>query len=234
ARSFASTRPTLPEPRFAVAGGPAQRTQGGGVRGAGPPAAARSIAAPQPSTAANAHRENTSADHEPPARSRTRSKSASGANAPYTPAPAPPSRLRQNAPASGLPADNSTAACSCTANAATSHRACACSIDAPSAPPNRASPAPYAAARPPTDSRNDTSAAPVSGSRASARSTSRHWMLPLPSQIELSGACRYSRGSSDSSTYPAPPRHSCASLTNPAARLQIQNFPIAVAIRANA
>src|SRR5690606_17183830 len=108
ARSFASTRPTLPEPRCAVAGGPAQRTQGGGVRGAGPPAAARSIAAPQPSTAANAHRENTSADHEPPARSRTRSKSASGANAPYTPAPAPPSRLRQNAPASGLPADNST------------------------------------------------------------------------------------------------------------------------------
>src|SRR5690606_8692545 len=48
ARSFASTRPTLPEPRCAVAGGPAQRTQGGGVRGAGPPAAARSIAAPQP------------------------------------------------------------------------------------------------------------------------------------------------------------------------------------------
>jgi hypothetical protein len=29
----------------------------------------------------------------------------------------------------------------------------------------------------------------------SARSTSRHWTLPLPSQIELSGACRYSRGS---------------------------------------
>src|SRR5690606_12929588 len=141
ARSVACTRPTLPEPGCAVAGGPAQRTQGGAVRGAGPPAAARSIAAPQPSTAANAHREHTSADHEPPARSRTRSKSASGANAPYTPAPAPPSRLRQNAPASGLPADNSTAACSCTANAATSDRACACSIDAPSAPRNRASPA---------------------------------------------------------------------------------------------
>src|SRR5690606_40752548 len=50
ARSFASTRPTLPEPRCVVAGGPAQRTQGGGVRGAGPPAAARSLAAPQPPT----------------------------------------------------------------------------------------------------------------------------------------------------------------------------------------
>jgi len=44
------------------------------------------------------------------------------------------------------------------------------------------------------------SACAACGSRASARSTSRHWMLPLPSQIEFSGACRYSRGSTDSST----------------------------------
>ena len=33
-----------------------------------------------------------------------------------------------------------------------------------------------------------------------ARNTSRHWMLPLPSQMELSGACRYRRGRIDSST----------------------------------
>ena len=59
-------------------------------------------------------------------------------------------------------------------------------------------------------------------------------MLPLPSQIELSGACRYSRGRIDSSTYPAPPRHSCASLTNAGARLQIQYLPTAVATRAKA
>ena len=59
-------------------------------------------------------------------------------------------------------------------------------------------------------------------------------MLPLPSQIELSGACRYSRGRMDSSTYPAPPKHSCASLTKAGARLQIQYLPAAVAMRANA
>ena len=37
-----------------------------------------------------------------------------------------------------------------------------------------------------------------------------------------------------SSTYPLPPRHSSASAACPAARLQTQNFPIAVAMRRNA
>ena len=40
-----------------------------------------------------------------------------------------------------------------------------------------------------------SSAATAFGSRRAARSTSRHMTLPEPSQIELSGASRYSRGS---------------------------------------
>src|ERR1700682_2382728 len=43
-------------------------------------------------------------------------------------------------------------------------------------------------------------ASTASGSRAMARSTSSAFTLPEPSQIELSGASRYSRGKIDSST----------------------------------
>ena len=50
-----------------------------------------------------------------------------------------------------------------------------------------------------------------SGCRARARSASRAATLPDPSQIDCSGASRYSRGIPDSSTYPLPPKHSSAS-----------------------
>jgi len=72
------------------------------------------------------------------------------------------------------------------------------------------------------------------GFLAERRSTSSALTLPEPSQIELSGASRYSRGITDSSTYPLPPRHSSASAANPAARLATQYLPIATPIRRNA
>ena len=46
--------------------------------------------------------------------------------------------------------------------------------------------------------------------------------MPEPSQTELSGASRYSRGSPDSSTYPLPPRHSSASAVAIGVRLHTQ------------
>ena len=58
--------------------------------------------------------------------------------------------------------------------------------------------------------------------------------LPEPSQIEFSGDSRNNRGRPDSSTYPLPPRHSSASPTTTAERLQTQNFAAATASRRNA
>ena len=60
------------------------------------------------------------------------------------------------------------------------------------------------------------------GCRVSARCTSRTIMLAVPSQIEFSGASRYSRGSGISSMYPLPPMHSMASSASAGARLQFQ------------
>ena len=42
--------------------------------------------------------------------------------------------------------------------------------------------------------------------------------LPAPSQIALIGDSRYSRGRTESSTYPPPPRHSIAPMTTPVQR----------------
>ena len=66
-----------------------------------------------------------------------------------------------------------------------------------------------------------------------ARSTSSAATLPEPSQIEFSGASRYSSAIPDSSTKPLPPRHSSASAAWPAARLETQYFMTAVAKRRN-
>ena len=64
-----------------------------------------------------------------------------------------------------------------------------------------------------------------------ARSTSRHWTLPEPSQIELSGLSRKRRGIPDSSTKPLPPKHSRHSTAWEGARLQIQYLSTALATR---
>ena len=58
--------------------------------------------------------------------------------------------------------------------------------------------------------------------------------LPEPSQMPFSGLSRKRRGSPDSSTYPAPPRHSSASTTTTGWRLHTQYFATAVASRRNA
>ena len=71
----------------------------------------------------------------------------------------------------------------------------------------------------------------MSGSRASARSTSRQITLPEPSQTPLTGLWRYSRGMTDSSTNPFPPRHSRASAACCGARLQVQYFTMGVSRR---
>ena len=73
-----------------------------------------------------------------------------------------------------------------------------------------------------------------SGSLTTARSTSSAATLPEPSQIDSSGASRYSSGMPESSTNPLPPRHSSASAACAAARLQTQYFITAVANRRNA
>src|SRR3989344_3423559 len=84
---------------------------------------------------------------------------------------------------------------------------------------------------PSPNSLNNASSTP--GSLDKARSTSRHCTLPEPSQVEFTGASRYRRGKMLSSTYPAPPMHSAASLIMAGARLQIQYLPTAVTSRAN-
>ena len=73
-----------------------------------------------------------------------------------------------------------------------------------------------------------------SGSLTIARSTSSAATLPEPSQIEFSGASRYSSGIPESSTKPLPPRHSSASAACAGARLDTQYFITAVANRRNA
>ena len=57
--------------------------------------------------------------------------------------------------------------------------------------------------------------------------------FPEPSQIEFSGESRSSRGITDSSTKPLPPRHSRPSAATGVARLHTQNFATAVATRWN-
>ena len=63
-------------------------------------------------------------------------------------------------------------------------------------------------------------AATDSGCFAAARRVSSAVTLPDPSQIDMSGASRYSRGIRESSMYPLPPRHSSASAAWIGARLQ--------------
>ena len=81
---------------------------------------------------------------------------------------------------------------------------------------------------------SSSSAARPSGCLASTRRTSRLLTLPAPSQMELSGASRYSRGMPLSSTYPLPPRHSSASAATAGARLHTQYLATAVASRRRA
>ena len=92
-------------------------------------------------------------------------------------------------------------------------------------------PRPAARSAPRASATSASSASTAAGSRASARSTSSALTLPEPSQIEFSGASRYSRGSPLSSTYPLPPRHSSASPTTAGARLHTQYLPTATASR---
>ncbi len=81
---------------------------------------------------------------------------------------------------------------------------------------------------------SEKNASTDSGLRAIARSTSSAMTFPEPSQIELSGLSRNSRGRVDSSTNPLPPRHSSASATVGGVRLHTQYLLTAVASRANA
>ena len=86
--------------------------------------------------------------------------------------------------------------------------------------------------RPLDFSSSDRKQSKLRGVFTKARNTSRQMTLPDPSQIPFSGASRYSRGRFDSSTYPAPPKHSIASPTTGTMRLLFQNLPIATANRA--
>src|SRR5690606_11722633 len=81
----------------------------------------------------------------------------------------------------------------------------------------------------PSSSRRSASSA--FGSLVITRSTSRAITFPDPSQMALSGDSRKIRGRIDSSTYPAPPRHSIASLTTGVHRLVTQYFAAGVRMR---
>mmetsp|Transcript_22629 Transcript_22629/g.56197 ORF Transcript_22629/g.56197 Transcript_22629/m.56197 type:complete len:398 (+) Transcript_22629:572-1765(+) len=89
----------------------------------------------------------------------------------------------------------------------------------------------YRECAPRAPSSSSTNACTACGSTRRLRITSRQITFPLPSQMPLSGACRYIRAIGPSSTYPLPPRHSIASCATPGARLHTQYLATAVPTR---